>query len=68
MPWGERTDWYRNVRAAGEGVIRWKNRDYPVVEPEVISDAAAAPSFSALERAMMTRLGIRQALRLRLRS
>jgi deazaflavin-dependent oxidoreductase (nitroreductase family) len=68
MPWGERTDWYRNVRAAGECLIRWKDRDYSLVEPEVISDAAAAPSFSALVQAMMTRLGIRQALRLRLRS
>src|SRR5215210_6593579 len=29
MPWGERTDWNRNVRAAGACVIRWKDRDYP---------------------------------------
>src|SRR5689334_6707649 len=34
MPWGEQTDWYRNVRAAGECVIRWKGRDYSVCEPE----------------------------------
>jgi deazaflavin-dependent oxidoreductase (nitroreductase family) len=69
MPWGEQTDWYRNVRAAGECTIRWKGRDYSLVDPEVIGDAAAAaPGFSALERAMMTRMGIRQALRLHLRS
>jgi deazaflavin-dependent oxidoreductase (nitroreductase family) len=67
MPWGERTDWYRNVRAAGACVIRWKDRDYPVVEPEVISDATVEPDFSALQRALMTRLGMRQGLRLRLR-
>ena len=67
MPWGESTDWYRNVRAAGECAIRWKGRDYSLVDPEVIGDAAAAPGFGALERAVMTRLGIRQALRLRLR-
>src|SRR5215217_1667007 len=68
MPWGESTDWYRNVRAAGECTIRWKDRDYSLVDPEVIGDAAAtAPGFSAPERAMMTRLGIRQALRLHLR-
>ena len=67
MPWGERTDWYRNVRAAGECVIRWKDRDYPVVEPEVISDATAVPGFSALQRALMTRFEIRQGLRLRRR-
>ena len=69
MPWGESTDWYRNVCAAGGCTIRWKGRDYSLVDPEVIGDAAAAaPGFGALERAMMTRLGIKQALRLHLRT
>jgi deazaflavin-dependent oxidoreductase (nitroreductase family) len=65
MPWGERTDWYRNVRVAGECVIRWKGRDYPLVQPELIDDpAAAGASFGAFQRAMMTRLGIDHFLRL----
>jgi deazaflavin-dependent oxidoreductase (nitroreductase family) len=69
MPWGEGTDWYRNVRAAGGCTIRWKGRDYPLVQPEVIDDlAAAGTGFGALERAMMTRLGIDRGLRLRHRS
>jgi hydroxylaminobenzene mutase len=69
MPWGERTDWYRNVRAAGECIIRWKGRDYPMVQPELIDDPTAArASFGAFERAMMTRLGIEQCLRLRHRN
>lgn len=69
MPWGERTDWYRNVRAAGECVIRWKGRDYRLVQPEVIDASnAARTSFGAFERAMMTRLGISHCLRLRHRS
>jgi len=69
MPWGERTDWYRNVRAAGECVIRWKGRDYPLVQPEVIDDPAAERAgFGAFERAMMARLGITHCLRLRHRS
>ena len=69
MPWGEGTDWYRNVRAAGECVIRWKGRDYPLVQPEVIDDAAAAgASFGAFERAVMARLGIAHYLRLRHRN
>src|SRR5436309_1149736 len=58
MPWGERTDWYRNVRAAGGCVIRWKSRDYPLAQPEVLDAAAARASFGAVERAVMTRLGI----------
>jgi len=66
MPWGERTDWYRNVRAAGECVIRWKGREYPVVQPELIdASAAARASFSAFQQVMMIRLGIEHCLRLR---
>jgi deazaflavin-dependent oxidoreductase (nitroreductase family) len=69
MPWGERTDWYRNVRAAGECVIRWKGRDFVLEQPEVLDAAAVAvPGFSGFERAAMTRLGIDHALRLRHRS
>src|SRR5215217_1461253 len=59
MPWGERTDWYRNVRAAGECVIRWKGRNYPLVQPELVNDLTALREhFGAFERAMMRGLGI----------
>jgi deazaflavin-dependent oxidoreductase (nitroreductase family) len=69
MPWGESTDWYRNVRAAGECVIRWKGRDYTLVDPEVIDTTAAAQAgFNDFERAAMVRFGIRQCLRLRYKS
>jgi len=69
MPWGEGTDWYRNVRAAGECTIRWKGRDYQLGDPEVIDQAAmVGPGFSAFQRTMMARLGIAQALRLRHRN
>src|SRR5215211_8019450 len=56
MPWGERTDWYRNVRAAGECIIRWKGRDYSVVRPEVLGagdPARARAGFNAFERKAM---------------
>ena len=69
MPWGERTDWYRNVRAAGGCVLRWKGRDYPVVQPELIDDPAeVGTAFGAFQRMMMARLGINHSLRLRHRS
>jgi deazaflavin-dependent oxidoreductase (nitroreductase family) len=64
MPWGEATDWYRNVRAAGGCVIRWKGRQY-AVRPGAVEDATAAgPVFGAFERAVMARFGIRLCLRL----
>jgi deazaflavin-dependent oxidoreductase (nitroreductase family) len=65
MPWGEGTDWYRNVRAAGGCVIRFHGRDYAVDHPEVI--ATARSGFNGVERAAMSRLGIAQALHLRYR-
>jgi deazaflavin-dependent oxidoreductase (nitroreductase family) len=68
MPWGERTDWYRNVRAAGQCVIRWKDRNYPLVQPEVIDAVAARAIFGAFEQAVMARLGIEYCLRLRHRT
>jgi deazaflavin-dependent oxidoreductase (nitroreductase family) len=65
MPWGERTDWYRNVRAAGECVVRWKGRDYPMAQLEVVDAASASVAFNAMQQAGMQRLGIRQCLLLR---
>jgi deazaflavin-dependent oxidoreductase (nitroreductase family) len=68
MPWGESTDWYRNVRAAGECVIRWKDRDYALVQPEVIDPRTVAAAFGPVELALMRRLGITRSLRLHHRS
>ena len=64
MPWGEGTDWYRNVRAAGQAVIRWKGREYPVDRPEVLDAEAARVNFSGAQQAGMRRFGIRQVLHL----
>jgi deazaflavin-dependent oxidoreductase (nitroreductase family) len=68
MPWGEGTDWFRNLTAAGEAVIRWKGRDYPVVQPEVIDVSDAKPYFSAFQQAGMNRFHIAQCVKLRDRS
>lgn len=68
MPWGEGTDWCRNVRAAGECVVRWKDRDYPLWQPEVISTTEARTAFDSFSRMMLGRLGIRLCLRLRHRA
>jgi len=64
MPWGERTDWCRNVRAAGQCVIRWRGLDYALVKPEVIDTAAVKPGFGVAERAFINLLGIDHCLQL----
>ena len=65
MPYGETTDWYRNVLAAGGGAIRWNGRQYRVTDPEVIHNAANTPAFGAFERSAMRRFNINLAVHLR---
>ena len=65
MPWGERTDWYRNVRAAGGCAIRWKGRYHQVDRPETLDPRSVMSAFNNFERAIMSRVGITQFLRLR---
>ena len=62
MPWGERTDWYRNVRAAGGCTIRWRGRRYAMTAPELLRSAAAGLEPRAQQ--MMLRFGITMCLRL----
>jgi deazaflavin-dependent oxidoreductase (nitroreductase family) len=68
MPWGEGTDWFRNIRAAGGCVIRWKGRDYEMVDPEVMPAERAFAEFSATQRKGMERFGIKQVAHLRFRA
>jgi deazaflavin-dependent oxidoreductase (nitroreductase family) len=67
MPWGESTDWYRNVLAAGECTVRWKGRDYAMYQPALVDPETALAAFSGLQRAGVRRLGIAHFLRLQLR-
>jgi deazaflavin-dependent oxidoreductase (nitroreductase family) len=65
MPWGESTDWFRNVRAAGGGVMRWKGRDYRMIDPVVLDADQALSAFSGPTRVGMTRFGIKKVMRVR---
>ena len=67
MPWGEGTDWLRNVRAAGGCDIRWKGRMYAVDRPEVMDVAQARAIFSSVQQKGLARFGIKQAVKLHFR-
>ena len=43
LPWGPKTNWARNVLAAGGATVRWKGHDHRATEPRLIEpeDAAA---------------------------
>jgi deazaflavin-dependent oxidoreductase (nitroreductase family) len=65
LPWGEGTDWCRNLRAAGGGSVQWRGADYAVDSPEVIDTAEALPAFAAAMRPIVRLVGIKKFLRVR---
>jgi len=65
LPWGEGTDWCRNVRAAGGGVIVWRGTEYDVTDPKIVDVAEALPAFSAVLRPIVRMTGIKTFLRVR---
>jgi deazaflavin-dependent oxidoreductase (nitroreductase family) len=65
MAFGEQADWFRNVAAAGECVIRWNGAAYHVVAPELMDPATARQSLGPVER-MLAPLFAHQFVRLRL--
>jgi deazaflavin-dependent oxidoreductase (nitroreductase family) len=62
MPFGDQTQWARNVEAAGRCTIRWRGQDYAEQDPQPVDRDAVADAFSTLERSMMGPLGIRRFL------
>ena len=57
--------WFRNVLAAGECVVRWKGVDYSAVEPQLVDWPAARSWFIPIQRVMLERAGVDRFLRLR---
>jgi deazaflavin-dependent oxidoreductase (nitroreductase family) len=66
MPFGESTQWAKNLFAAGRGLIVWNGRTYDVDAPEMIDDVAAAPALNGAQRAGVERFGIRSFVRVRI--
>jgi deazaflavin-dependent oxidoreductase (nitroreductase family) len=70
LTFGNRSDWSRNVRAAGGCSIRMAGEDFVATDPRFLSPEEARPlvvaAFSRLERASFRLLGIKQFLSLRI--
>jgi len=65
LPWGAGTDWCRNLRAAGGGIVHWGGADIEVNAPEIIDAADALPAFAAYMRPIVRLTGIKKFLRVR---
>ena len=65
LPYGERTDWLKNVLAKGSATLVTAGRTYEVDEPEVIPMAEATGYFRPREQRMHRQFGVGSALRVR---
>ncbi len=65
LPYGERTDWLKNVLASGSAAVVTNGRTYDVDQPEVIPIAEATNFFRPREQGMHRHFRVDSALRLR---
>ena len=60
LPFGDATQWARNLFAGGGGAIRFAGRDYRIVEPRIVDHEVAATHLPTVLRLVAGRLGLRQ--------
>jgi hypothetical protein len=58
LTYGSKVDWYRNMSAAGGGVVLWHKKAHAVEKPEPIDLEAALPAFPAFFRPLFRRAGM----------
>lgn len=70
LTFGNRSDWTRNVRAAGQCSVRLNGTVYQAVAPQFLDAAQAAPlicrAFDPVQRLAFRLLGIQQFMQLQL--
>jgi deazaflavin-dependent oxidoreductase (nitroreductase family) len=67
LPYGERTDWLRNVLSKGSAVIVTGGQACDIDQPEVIPMTEATAYFRPSEQRMQRQFGVASALRVRRR-
>jgi len=65
LPYGDRTDWLKNVLAAGTATIVAGGQKIDVDRPVVVPIAEASSYFRPREQRMQRRFGVETALRAR---
>lgn len=60
LPFGDATQWAKNLFAAGGGSIRVAGREHQIGDPQVVEGAVAAAHLPPLVRFISRRLGLRQ--------
>ena len=65
LPWGAKTEWARNVLAAGGAILTWQGRIHAATEPRIVGGAEAAALARPAFRGVVRRFPVAIALRRR---
>jgi deazaflavin-dependent oxidoreductase (nitroreductase family) len=65
LPYGKDTDWFLNILAAKECVVKINGKSFKSAEPQVIDIKAALPAFSSFHQAAFKAFQIHDYLRLK---
>jgi deazaflavin-dependent oxidoreductase (nitroreductase family) len=64
LTYGKKVDWYANVIAAGACSLRWKNKDYQLVNPFLVDKEIGLLAFPQLFRSGLRAAGIQYFLKM----
>jgi deazaflavin-dependent oxidoreductase (nitroreductase family) len=65
LTYGPKVDWYRNVLAAGRAMLLWHGKEYALGAPEPVPAKMGLQAFSAWQRPILRRLGVRDFVRMK---
>lgn len=60
LPFGDATQWARNLFAAGGGALRFAGREYCIAEPRIVEHEEATAHLGRVLAALTAWLGLRQ--------
>lgn len=63
LTYGPRTDWLRNLQAAGQGKLLWHKHDYMLQKPVLIDRQTAWPALPLVIRQVLRLGGVRNFVR-----
>jgi deazaflavin-dependent oxidoreductase (nitroreductase family) len=64
LTYGKEVDWYKNVTAKGSCSLHWKNKDYHLINPELIDKEIGLMAFPTMVRSALKTIGIQYYLKL----
>jgi deazaflavin-dependent oxidoreductase (nitroreductase family) len=65
LPFGDRTQWAKNVFAAGQAGLRWRGAEHRIADPAIVQLDDVATLLPGPIRFAARRIGIRQFVRVR---